>query len=131
MNAELCEQDMKSTSNVKSIFHVELTNQVLQSDANEEIAESSSQLQDSANEDINISNEIVNLCVGYVFELWEEIDKIIKTYGKREGFGVVRKRLELHPKGHIKHRSYRYEFSDRSQPKKKVDIHNHHDRKLK
>ncbi|CAG8663204.1 5743_t:CDS:10, partial [Ambispora gerdemannii] len=38
---------------------------------------------------INASNEIVNLCVGYVFESWEEIDKIIKIYDKREGFGVL------------------------------------------
>ncbi|CAG8555213.1 5369_t:CDS:2 [Ambispora gerdemannii] len=102
-NNSLAISNIKPTSNVKSIFHVELTNQTLQSDTNEEIAESSSQLQDSANEDINASNEIVNLCVGYVFESWEDIDMIIKTYGKREGFGVVQKRLKLHPEDHIKH----------------------------
>ncbi|CAG8696063.1 6148_t:CDS:1, partial [Ambispora gerdemannii] len=48
-NNSLAISNIESTSNVKSIFHVKLTNQA-QNDANEEIAESSSQLQDSANE---------------------------------------------------------------------------------
>ncbi|CAG8649794.1 9348_t:CDS:2 [Dentiscutata erythropus] len=38
----------------------------------------------------------VNLCVGYSFTSWEEVDMIIETYGKQQGFGIIKKRLEQH-----------------------------------
>ncbi|CAG8623034.1 7227_t:CDS:2, partial [Diversispora eburnea] len=87
----------------------------------EDIAESSNQAL-PINEDIN---EVVNLYEGHVFSLWEEVDKFVKAYGKQQGFGVARKRLERHPNSNIKHRSYRCEFSGHSQPKKKVNARDH------
>ena len=39
--------------------------------------------------------------------------------------------MALHPEGHIKHRSYRCEFSGQCQSKKKVDVHDHRNRKSK
>lgn len=42
--------NIEPTPNIESISHVELTNQALQDDANEEIAESSNQVQSTANE---------------------------------------------------------------------------------
>lgn len=78
-----------------------------------------------------LSIDVSDLYVGYIFSSWEEADNIIKNYGKQEGFGIVRKRLELHPEGHIKHRSYRCEFSGHCQSKKKVNLHDHRNRKSK
>ena len=42
--------NIELTPNIETISHVEPTNQALQSDANDEIAESSNPLQNSANE---------------------------------------------------------------------------------
>ena len=55
----------------------------------------------------------------------------MKVYGKQQGFGIIRKRLELHEDGNIKHRGFRCEFGGHYQPKKQVNIHNHHNRKSK
>src|SRR5205807_8267308 len=55
----------------------------------------------------------------------------MKVYGKQQGFEIIRKRLELHEDGNIKHRSFRCEFGGHYQPKKQVNIHNHHNCKSK
>jgi len=31
----------------------------------------------------------VRLCTGYAFETWEDVDEIMKAYGKQQGFGVI------------------------------------------
>ncbi|RHZ64254.1 hypothetical protein Glove_326g242 [Diversispora epigaea] len=79
----------------------------------------------------NSENEIMNLCVGCVFNSWENIDAIMEAYGKKHGFTIIKKRLMRHENGNIKHRSFGCEFGGRHQPKKQVDINKHHDRKSK
>ena len=62
----------------------------------------------------------VRLCIGYAFETWEDVDVIMKAYGKQQGFGVIRKRLERHPDGSVKHRAFGCKFGSQYEPKKKL-----------
>ncbi|RHZ46443.1 hypothetical protein Glove_621g37 [Diversispora epigaea] len=79
----------------------------------------------------NSENEVINLCVGCVFNSWESIDAIMEAYGKKNGFTIIKKRLMRHENGSIKHRSFGCEFGGRYQPRKQVDINKHRDRKSK
>ena len=31
----------------------------------------------------------VRLCIGYAFETWEDVDVIMKAYGKQQEFGII------------------------------------------
>ena len=73
----------------------------------------------------------VRLCIRYAFETWEDVDVIMKAYGKQQGFGVIRKRLEQHSDGSVKHCAFWCEFGDQYEPKKKVTVLNHHNTKSK
>jgi hypothetical protein len=49
----------------------------------------------------------------------------MKAYGKKHGFTAIKKRLDRHEDGSIKHRSFGCEFGGHYQPKKNIDIDNH------
>ncbi|RHZ67242.1 hypothetical protein Glove_302g18 [Diversispora epigaea] len=70
----------------------------------------------------NLENEVINLCVSCVFNSWESIDAIMKAYGKKNGFTIIKKR--------IKHRSFGCEFGGCYQSRKQVDINKHKDPKF-
>ena len=55
----------------------------------------------------------------------------MEAYDKKYGFTVIKKRLNRHEDGNIKHRSFGCEFGGRYQPKKLVDIDKHRERKSK
>ncbi|CAB4493127.1 unnamed protein product [Rhizophagus irregularis] len=65
------------------------------------------------------------------FRSWGDVDGIIKAYGKRHEFTIIKKRLGQREDGSIKHRSFRCEFGGRYHPQKQVDINSHRDRKSK
>ncbi|RHZ55149.1 hypothetical protein Glove_420g100 [Diversispora epigaea] len=71
----------------------------------------------------NSENEVINLCVGCVFNSWESIDAIMKAYGKKNGSTIIKK--------YIKHCSFGCEFGGRYQPRKQVNINKHRDHKSK
>ena len=55
----------------------------------------------------------------------------MEDYGKKHGFTIIKKRLERHRDGTIKHRSFGCEFGGHYKPQKNVDIISHRDRKSK
>ena len=55
----------------------------------------------------------------------------MEVFGKENGFATIKKRLDRHKDGNIKHRSFGCEFGGHHQPQKNVDINNHRDCKSK
>ncbi|CAG8578969.1 17810_t:CDS:2, partial [Cetraspora pellucida] len=55
-------------------------------------------------------DKAIDFHVGYVFTSWEDVDTIIKAYGIKHGFTIIKKRLSYHENGSIKHRSFGCEF---------------------
>jgi hypothetical protein len=55
----------------------------------------------------------------------------MEDFGKKNGFGIIKKRLKRHKNENIKHQSFGCEFGGSYQPQKHVDINNHRDRKSK
>jgi hypothetical protein len=55
----------------------------------------------------------------------------MEVYGKEHGFTTIKKRLNRHEDGSIKHCSFGCEFGGHYQPQKKVDINDHRDSKSK
>ncbi|GBC13473.2 FAR1-RELATED SEQUENCE 10 [Rhizophagus irregularis DAOM 181602=DAOM 197198] len=61
----------------------------------------------------------------------DDIDNVMKAFGKKNGFTIIKKRLGQHKDGNIKHRSFGCEFGGHYQSHKQVDINSHRNCKTK
>ncbi|CAG8732015.1 14546_t:CDS:1, partial [Cetraspora pellucida] len=61
----------------------------------------------------------------------EDVDTIMKAYGIKHGFTIIKKQLSYHENGSIKHHSFGCEFGGHYQPKKQINVDDHRDHKSK
>ncbi|CAB4408315.1 unnamed protein product [Rhizophagus irregularis] len=70
-----------------------------QDDTNNEQVETSN----IASQNLESEDSTTSLCIGHTYRSWNDVDVVMKTYGKKHGFVIIKKRLGRHEDRSIKH----------------------------